>query len=230
LTSKGSSFSRASTSTIINEYYPDEISISLTHTDYRDPKDYPAILNGALIFLDNCLGELNTACRIDYFDLVPEDSVDQQDLIPIEKLESYLTWREKEFLQKYENLEGEQDDKPVVAVVNQAWAEWPYKPVFSWLIRIEIKFQGNEDGLPSQEQIEQIQGLEDGVIEKLDPSKVCVVGRVTSDHLSILYIYSNEYKDCSRNVFEFTRTYSGEMEIDYFISKDKYWIAVEKFL
>ncbi|HTF82825.1 MAG TPA: DUF695 domain-containing protein, partial [Cytophagales bacterium] len=202
----------------INEYYPDEISISLTHSDYRNPEDYPAILNGALIFLDNCLGELNTACRIDYFDLVPEDTVDQQDLIPIEKLESYLVWREKEFLQRYENstytfpkesfavLEGEQDDKPVVAVVNQAWADWPYKPLFSWLIRVEIKYAGNEEGLPNQDQIQLIQELEDAVIERQNQSQICVVGRVTSDHLSTLFIYSNEYKECSRSVYELLKT------------------------
>lgn len=226
----------------IDDRYPDEICITLTHPDYTKEEDYNVILNGSLIFLDNCLGELNTACRIDYFDLVAEGDVDGKDLIPIEKLESYLVWREKEYLQKYEEvsfeipkenyalLEGSQEDTPVIAVVNQGWADWPYKPIFSWLIRVSIKFEGNAEGLPNKEQLETIQTLEDKVIDGIDPAKTCVVGRVTSANTSTIYLYANEYKDCSRTIFGILNTFDTEMEIDYFMSKDKYWAAVERFL
>lgn len=227
----------------IDDNYPDEINICLTHTDYHKEEDYGVLLNGALIFLDNCLGELNTACRIDYFDLYTQDNFPQEDLIPIEKLESYLVWRETEFLQKYENssytfpkenfvvLEGEQNDQVIVAVINQGWNSWAYKPLFSWLIKIEIKFGDSEEGMPTKEQLLEIQNLEDSIIENLDSEHVCVVGRVTTEGVSTVLIYADEYKNCSRTIYHtLLNVPETQLKFDYSLSKDKYWTAVERFL
>lgn len=226
----------------IDDNYPDEISILLTHPDYSDEDVYSQIINGSLIYLDNCLGEINMACRIDYIDLVKETDIDAKNLIPIEKLDSYLNWREQEYLQKYEQkstvfpeesyvvMEGELDGTPIFAVINNSWANWQFKPMFTWLIKISIDFEGNETGLPDTDQLSEIQKLEDEVIARLNPKNICVVGRVTNNHQSSVFIYSNEYRECSRIVYEILKEQVTDMDLDYQISKDKYWRAVEQYL
>jgi len=85
--------------------YPDEIDITVVYDDFNK-KDESKIINGIHLFLDNYLGELKFATNIDNLSFIGKEDA-QQELIPINKLEAFLTWREAEFVEKYE---GERRD------------------------------------------------------------------------------------------------------------------------
>src|SRR5690606_37439330 len=60
------------------------------------------ISNGIHIFLDNDLGELSFMNNIDQITIISTASAEKE-LIPLSKLKDFLTWRQKEFIEKYEN-------------------------------------------------------------------------------------------------------------------------------
>lgn len=86
--------------TNVHEEYPDEVDICIVHDDYKE-ENKPVITNGAYIFLDNFLGELDFVVTVDSIRVTGRDQV-TEDLIPIHKLKDYLKWRQKEFVEKYE--------------------------------------------------------------------------------------------------------------------------------
>ena len=61
------------------------------------------ILNGTYIFLDNFLGEIDFLNNIDNLTTVSKKEA-KKELVPIEKLKDFLTWRQKEFIEKYEGV------------------------------------------------------------------------------------------------------------------------------
>src|SRR5258708_31314080 len=80
-----------------NPHYPDEINLTLVHSDFNE-KNKDIITNGVFIYLDNALGELNAATLIDAVRVAgagPENS----ELIGIEKIRDFLLWNEKEFVE-----------------------------------------------------------------------------------------------------------------------------------
>src|SRR5262249_42358912 len=86
---------------IVMEDYPDEVSIILTHGDY-DKKEDNHFQAGGMIYLENGLGEVNTATKIDHYETGPAPSPGEGiETIPIVKLADYLNWREKEFVERY---------------------------------------------------------------------------------------------------------------------------------
>ena len=223
--------------------YPDEICINLVYEDFTKEENYDEILNGVLIFLDNSIGELNMATKIDQWDLVFKDSIPSSiELIPIEKINEYINWREKEFLQKYDKysyplvgeegysvLEAEYEDLPISALINRDWKDWPYKSVYSWCIKLELNFKGNEFGFPLKEQLIEIQNFEDEIIKALLSLKLCHIGRTIYNNSSSIYFYSNEYLLVSKMIHEFLLNAEISLDINYFISRDKYWRNVEEY-
>lgn len=121
-----------------NPGYPDEIDITVVHSDYQeDLKE--TITNGVYIFMDNYLGELNSVTTVDNMQIIGKDKLEKE-LIPIEKLKDYLIWRQKEFIEKYEgtryNTENDSyhsleatlnNGKPLLAIVNSALLVWNSK-------------------------------------------------------------------------------------------------------
>lgn len=231
--------------TVDDPEYPDEIDIVLLHEDYVKEEDHRAVMNGCLLYLDNCLGELDFATKIDYIDLKRKEEMPKgTETIPIEKLSDYVLWREKEFLQRYEStdtplpeneksnlLEAEVDGYPLFAVVSTCWREWPYKPFYCWAVKLVIHYKGQENGLPSKEQLELIQEYESRFIDSLSFLPICHVGRTTHQHESTVYLYTNEYNQVSRSISQFLAdTASESFEVTYHIYRDKYWRNVGRFL
>ena len=93
---------------IEEEGYPDLISLKITHEDFTEEKAN-LITNGVYIYMDHILGERNFASIIDAFDVVSESSI-QAELVPIEKINDYLIWRQKEFIEKYYGKRKETDN------------------------------------------------------------------------------------------------------------------------
>jgi hypothetical protein len=143
--------------------YPDEIDITTAHDDFNE-ENKAAITNGVYIFLDNYLGELESATIID--NIVVATKVEaQEELIPIAKLQSYLKWRQKEFVEKYvgvrhdtENdnhsmLEAElESGNTLLAVINTDLLGWDGKASLPWIMTVAIPYDGeNSNGMPDDE-------------------------------------------------------------------------------
>src|ERR1044072_5177491 len=128
---------------------------------------------GGMIYLENGLGEVNTATKIDHYETGPVPGAGEGiEIIPITKLGDYLNWREKEFIEKYESVPSERPDmfhileaedkdgKLILLTVNMDCRYWDMKPAYSWLLQVNINYTGDENGFPLEEQMIELQNLE----------------------------------------------------------------------
>jgi len=218
--------------------YPDEIDITLVHKDLT-PANSETITSGSLIYLDNMLGEYNTATMLDTVQV--EGPSDGNELIPIEKLPGYLLWRQKEFVEKYDGVRyGTEEDSystmeaedeeglPVFAIINQDLMNWDAKASHPWMMVIEIKFDKEvNEGLPDAETNEVMNEFEDDILKELpDADGYLNIGRETYDGTRTIYFACKEFRRSSKTIAALIKKYSGRLEITYDIFKDKYWIAI----
>lgn len=240
----GYQFNSDSISFYSNEHseYPDEIDITLVHTDLT-PINKSDISNGCLLFLDYILGELNAATLIDSVH-VAGDAPAGKDLIPFAKLNDFLSWREKEFVEKYkatryntENdshsaLEGEDEDGfPLVAVINQDLLDWEAKPSHPWIMVIEIKYDAkNNNGMPDTETFASIKRFNDECTQHLpDYDGYLNLGRQTYNGNTTIYFACKEFRNVSKTISELIYDYHNQLDISYDIFKDKYWTVMNRF-
>ena len=226
-----------------NEYYPDEINIVVVHPDYKE-EDYENFQRGCLIYLQNALGERNMAVQVDGVDVkgLPDPS-DGIELIPISKLRNYLIWREKEFVEKYANLDAVRppesfgvlesttsDGKPLFAVVDSGFKNWEYRSAYPWLATVEIAYEGNESGLPGNKSLLEMQQIEDDLMARLESRKlVFLIGHETHSSLRSIYFYTDQYNEVSKIVQDYLATISFGYKITFHIQKDKYWRVMDYF-
>lgn len=228
---------------IIHEEYPDEVSIVLTHTEYQ-PEEDDQFQAGGMIYLENGLGELNTATKIDHYETgaLPPSETDIE-VIPITKLADYLNWREKEFVEKYESIDAQRppesfnlleaedrDGNVMLVTVDVSFKDWPLRPAFPWLLQVDINYKGQKNGLPDSEQTRELQPIEDAIIELLiSGGNIYFIGHRTYDHIRNLYFYASEYRTCSRMLHRYVETIQSEYTVLFFIRKDKYWQNMELY-
>ena len=222
--------------------YPDEIDLTFVHKDFSEDHKR-SIANGCFIFLDNALGELNTVMLIDNFsiDAAPPE---KDKLIPISKLSEFLHWREKEFVAKYKgvrydtendnytSMEGhDQNDLPMLAILNQTLMEWDAKPSHPWMMTIEIKYDGkNNNGMPTGEVYALMSEFEEQLEKQLtDGDGYLDLGRETYNSTRTSYFACKEFRKASADTNELIKQYQGRLDIDYSIYKDKYWRTMNKF-
>lgn len=226
-----------------HEAQPDAIDITFVHQDYK-PDNEKIISSGTFIFLDNFLGELNFATLIDNIDLVGPNQAAQK-LIPIEKLNAFLTWRQKEFIEKYNGtrhntdddeyamLEGVlENDNRIIVTINRELLRWDSKASHPWILRVEIPYNGEDNnGMPNQEMYDFLNDLEDELTQEL-PSRegYLNVGRQTGDHKRTLFLACKEFRNPSLVCFALQQKYHSKITIDYTIYKDKYWLSFNRFV
>lgn len=225
-----------------HENQPDEIDITVVHSDFtEDNKD--SIILGTHIFLDNYLGEINFATTIDAISVIAKKNI-KKELIPIEKLKAYLIWREKEFVEKYEGIrhntendgystfEGAlENGNTVVAVINTTLLDWDSIASHPWIARIEIGFDGSESGgLPHQNDFSGLNNFEDSLLDLLkDYDGYLNVGRETGDNIRTIYFACNDFRKPSKVIDALAKQYHGVWDISYTIYKDKYWQTFNRF-
>jgi hypothetical protein len=143
--------------------YPDEIDITLVHDDLTEDNKN-TITNGSYIFLDNFLGELDVANNIDNLIIIGRQEA-QKELIPIVKLKDFLTWRQKEFIEKYDgvryNTENDtysvleaklESGNALIAVVNSELLNWDSKASHPWMAVFTVKYDGSKNnGMPNKD-------------------------------------------------------------------------------
>ncbi|MEO1652404.1 MAG: DUF695 domain-containing protein [Bacteroidota bacterium] len=216
--------------------YPDEIDVTFVYHS-PDNEDINLVSNGILIFLDNYLGELNFATQIDTFDLV--NKVDaKQDLIPLAKLRSFLDWREKEFIEKYQGtryqtqedtysvLEGEiENGNPWLATVNADLLEWDGKASHPWMMQIEIKYEGDQhQGLPNEADFQLLAQIEDDISQELkDFEGHLNLAHITADGIRDIFFAHKDFRKPCRVLDSIKKKYREQMTINFEIYKDKYW-------
>jgi len=239
----GLDFSAATTNfyPIVQEDYPDEVSIVLTHTEYNKELD-DHFQAGGMIYLENGLGEVNTATKIDHYETGPLPAEgDGTETIPISKLADYLNWREKEFIEKYESVPTEKPDifhlleaedrdgKLILVTVNMDCKYWDLKPAFSWLLQVNINYTGDDGGFPFEEQLMQLQSLEEEMVSLLPEDRTVFAGNKTYDNCRNIYFYVNEYKTTSALLNDYIENKETDLEIVFFIKRDKYWRTMEQY-
>jgi len=222
--------------------YPDEIEITLVHKDFNE-QDETIISNGSAIYLDNALGELNAATMIDSLKVIGTTPAGTE-LIPMEKLEKFLQWREKEFLEKYKgtrhdtendpyySIEGKDENGlPVLAILNQALIEWDSKASHPWMLVIEIKYDGkNNNGMPGDEVYELMNEFEEKLIAGLpDMEGYLNIGRETHNSKRTIFFACKEFRKASKVSNALIEEYTERLDASYTIYKDKYWMTLNKF-
>ncbi|RPD42913.1 DUF695 domain-containing protein [Chitinophaga barathri] len=223
-----------------NNEYPDEIDITFVHTDYNE-ENKKEIGNGIMIFLENALGELDTATLIDNIQF---GSGIGETLIPLEKLEDFLRWREKEFVEKYKGtrsnnendlysvVEGHDNyDMPLIACINSELLEWDAKPSHPWMLVVEHEFHANDNGMPSADMNEALGDFEDGLLDSLHEKEGHLyLGRSTEGGSRFIFIACREFREISRQTAAYLDNYPLNIDVNYRIYKDKYWMTMEKFI
>lgn len=221
---------------------PDEINITVVYNDYNE-SDQEQINQGVFIFLDNFLGELAFTTSIDWVNVVGPSN-DQKELVPIEKLKSFIQWREKEFIEKYEGIrhDTESDDYaileatlgnglPLVAAINTNLLTWDAKASHQWILNLEMKFNGiNNNGMPDNETFALLSELEDEFMDKLkDYNGFLNIGRETAEGTRNVYFACNDFRNAAKITEEILNRYKDRIAMDYDIYKDKYWQSLDRF-
>ena len=227
---------------IENSDYPDQIEIVLTHTDYTE-ENKQIISNGALTFVDNLLGELNSITLIDRFRIVNTLKAEAA-LIPIAKLPDYLNWREKEFIEKYQEetlphlpetytvfKANATDNSPYLGIINTSVLSWETKASHPWILVFSFRYDGNNNqGMPETSDYDLLNDMEDELISYLTPEKGYLhIGRESHKNTREVFFACNEFRDGSKIALFFSFLYGLEFEVSYEIFKDKYWQTFEKF-
>jgi len=222
--------------------YPDEIAITVTHADLTED-NHTTIENGTLIFLDSYLGELDFATLVDEVSIVGEQQA-QQALVPITKLKDFLTWRQKEFVEKYSGMRRNTDNdtyasftaelengNQLLAIINTDLLEWDAKASHSWVMVVTIAYDGTQsNGMPDAKTYELLNQLEDDLIAELpDHEGFLNIGRQTADGSREIYFACQDYRKPSKVLYQFQTYYEGTLDLEYSLYKDKYWRTFERF-
>lgn len=224
-----------------NPEYPDEIDITVVYTDYKeDLKE--KITAGIYLFIEHYLGELNSMTTIDNMEIIGNDQAEKE-LIPIEKLKDFLIWRQKEFIEKYEgkryhtendsynSLQATLDNgKPLIAIINADLLDWDCKASHPWIITIEIKYKGDENGMPDQDTYELMNILEEELMLSLKDSEGYLnIGRQTAESCREIYFACKDFRLPSKIITTIQFDYQNKLIVDYSIYKDKYWQSLNRF-
>ncbi len=226
----------------ISEQFPDEIDITLVYDDYEEElKDH--LINGCYLFLDNLLGELYFATIIDNISVVGKDEA-KEELVPISKLKDFIIWRQKEFVEKYDATSYEikednyamlqaelQSGNPLFAVINMDLLEWSGKVSHPWILTVEVQYDGSENnGMPSDEMLEQFYELEDELEDKLkDVDGNLYIGRQTVEGVREIYFACKEFRNSSKILHQIEKDFSEKLNLSYIMYKDKYWRSFDRF-
>ncbi len=226
-----------------NDYtdYPDEIDICVIHNEWTE-ENKQQIGNGTYIFLDNYLGELDFLNNIDNLKFISKHEAEKE-LVPIAKLKDFLTWRQKEFIEKYSGLRYNTDNdsyssleaelnngRPLIAIVNSTLLNWDSKASHPWILKVEINYDGNDNGMPDENTYQLLNEFEEQIMLELkDFDGYLNIGRQTADNSREIYFACKDFRKPSKVLHELTKKYSDKLNIEYDIYKDKYWQSFERF-
>ncbi|PCJ63624.1 MAG: DUF695 domain-containing protein [Bacteroidetes bacterium] len=222
---------------------PDEIDITISHQDFNE-ENRATMTNGVYLTLDNSLGELNSVTAIDNVNIISPKDADSE-LIPFQKLKDFLTWREKEFVEKYKGLRHNTENDsysslevtlnnglPLLAIINTDLLNWDSKASHPWIAIMEIKYDGkNNNGMPDDSTYQLLNEIEDKIMTQLiDSEGFLNVGRQTADSVREIYFACIDFRKPSKELHKVKTEYQEKIELDFDIYKDKYWQSFNRFM
>jgi hypothetical protein len=154
-----------------------------------------------------------------------------------------LTWREKEFIEKYEGILRDTDNaefsileaelengNKLIATINTDILNWENKASHPWLVHIEIPYDGQgNNGMPMKETYQFLDDIENSILEELkDYEGYLNIGRQTADNVREIYFACRDFRKPSK-VFHQLTIDNPDVAITYDIYKDKYWRSLDKF-
>lgn len=223
--------------------YPDEIDICVIHSEQTE-ENKEQIRNGTYIFLDNYLGEIDFLNNIDNLNFTSKDKA-KKELVPISKLKDFLTWRQKEFIEKYSVLRYNNDNdiysslkaelkngRPLIAIVNSTLLNWHSKASHPWILKVEIHYDGNDNnGMPDNNTYDLLNEFEEQIMLELkDFDGYLNIGRQTADNSREIYFACKDFRKPSKVLHDLSKNYSDKLDLNFDIFKDKYWQSFERFL
>lgn len=238
----GHQFNSDTLSFSINEHeeYPDEIDLSIIYKNYND-KEQNEIANGCFIFLDNYLGEIRSISTIDKVEVIGPKDI-KREVVEMEKLEDYLIWREKEFVEKYDGIryDTEKDEYssleaqtneglPLVAIINSTLLNWDKKASHPWMLWIYIDYDGkSSNGMPDEKTFQLMNGFDDQLLKLLiDSEGYLNIGRETGNNNRTIFYACKDFRLPVR-ILDKMKTENDSLNIQYEIFKDKYWMSLNK--
>lgn len=222
--------------------HPDEIDITIIHDELTE-ENRSVITNGIYIFLDNYLGELDFTVNVDSLAVASRDQV-VRELIPINKLKEYLTWRQKEFVEKYEetkydtrNNKGSilkaqlESGNALIASINTDLLKWDNKASHPWILTVKIPYNGsNNNGMPENKTSELLNEVEENILHELkDTDGYLNIGRQTADGEREIYFACRDFRKPSKVLHGIQTRYKDQLDLSYDIYKDKYWQSFYRF-
>jgi len=220
--------------------YPDLINIEIVHKDITDATKR-LFHQGIFIFLDNYIGELQCLELIDDIEIKPTHLATGE-LIPLSKLDSFLKWRRKEFVEKYDSIMRTSDDdqytgyesitkegKTLIATINSDLLQWEHTSAYPWIVVIRLAYKSQNNGMPSENQNTELYELEESINKVLNEDAYCLnIGRETGDNLREIYYACKDFRYPAISLDGISDT-SVVYKMDYQISKDKYWRVFDRF-
>ncbi|MBO3097515.1 DUF695 domain-containing protein [Gelidibacter pelagius] len=222
---------------------PDIIDLTIAYKDYNG-QDKSVMDNGVYLTLDNNLGELNSVTAIDRLNIIdPSDAT--QELIPFNKLNDFLIWREKEFVEKYHGLRHDTENDtyssmeatlenglPLIAIVNTDLLQWDSKASHPWIATVKIAYNGeNNNGLPDSDTYQLLNEIEDQIMKELKDSEGYLnIGRETADSLREVYFACIDFRKPSKVLHNMQQDYKNKLDITFDLYKDKYWQSFDRYL
>lgn len=225
-----------------SQNFPDEIDVTIVHNDLTD-ENKNQISNGTYIFLDNYLGELDFLNNIDNLTIIGKNEA-QKELVPIAKLKDFLTWRQKEFIEKYEGVQHDTENdnysileaelesgNHLIAVINTELLNWDRKASHPWIAVFTIKYDGSKNnGMPNDKEYELLDNIEEEIKHDLkDVDGYLNIGRQTANGERDIYYACKDFRKPSKVFYTIQQRYSDSLEIGYDIYKDKYWQSFDHF-
>lgn len=223
--------------------YPDEIDVTILHKDLNE-ENKAQIVNGTYLFLDNYLGELDFLNNIDHLTIISRDEA-QKELVPIEKLKDFLTWRQKEFIEKYEGVRYDtkndyysileaalQSGNELIAVINSELLNWDSKTSHPWIAVFIIRYDGSKNnGMPDKRDYKLLDAIQEEILQELKDNEGFInVGRQTAEGERDIFFACKDFRKPSKIFFKIQQKHSGSFEIEYDIYKDRYWKTFERFI
>ncbi len=225
----------------VDPQFPDEIDLVIVHQDYTEA-DATTIANGSYLFLENYLGEWSCMSQLDVVDFCGPEAVTKA-LIPIGKLRDYLSWREKEFVEKYEGTRYSLDEDPytifkrrtpeetiLITLLNTKLLRWENKASHPWLVVLHGRYEGDQQGLPDEKVQAELEAVETELMAQLKTEEGYLnIGRETGQNLRRVFWATKDFRKASEQIDALIARYRGSLQIDYEIYRDKYWRTFDHF-
>lgn len=220
--------------------YPDLIDIDVVHADITDATKR-VFTQGIFIFLENYIGEMECIDLIDSIDIKAKHKA-KGDLVPMSMLASFLKWRHKELVEKYDQvIESTDDDiytgyesktidgNTVIATINTKLLNWEHIAAYPWITVLTLNYENGNYGMPSELDYQLLDDLEERVNDLMTKSQYCLnLGRETGeDRREILYA-TKDFRQAVK-VMDEVIGFDSPFKISYDVFKDKYWRSLERF-